>query len=648
MGPLQAPGAGVTVRARNVGGIEETEVALEPGVNVLVGENATNRTSFLQALMAGLGSDRASLKADAEAGRVELTVGEESYERSLDRVGDDVRFDGTPYLEESTVADLFAFLLESNDARQTVATDGDLRDVVMRPVDTDAIQAEIADLEERKREIDDELERRERLEDRVADLVADREALEDRIEEKRADLADVEADVEAADADLAAGKQRETELESKLSALRDRRSDLDDVRYRLETERETVSELRAELEDVEADLAETDPVPTEELRELERRIEQHREEKRTIDSKLNQLRSLVQFTEEILEGDAVVSLGDGDGAESDGDVTDALLPESTTLTCWTCGAETTREAVEETLDRLRERRQELVAERSDITDDLEATTDRESALEARRDRRERLERRRDDLQEELETAEATREDLVEERERLADDISTLDEEVEALREAEYDEVIDLHKAANRLKVELEGLESDLETVASDLTGAREELSGLADLETERERVDERLQEARTRIERLEREAVETFNVAMEEVLGVLEYDGIERIWIERTDREVREGRRTVTRGAFDLHVVRTTDEGAAYEDSVHHLSESEREVTGLVFALAGYLAHDIHERMPFVLLDSVEAVDARRIPRLLEYLGEHAGYLVVALLPEDAQYVEDANRITDV
>jgi len=29
------------------------------------------------------------------------------------------------------------------------------------------------------------------------------------------------------------------------------------------------------------------------------------------------------------------------------------------------------------------------------------------------------------------------------------------------------------------------------------------------------------------------------------------------------------------------------------------LSESEREVTGLVFALAGYLVHDVHETVPF-------------------------------------------------
>jgi hypothetical protein len=37
---------------------------------------------------------------------------------------------------------------------------------------------------------------------------------------------------------------------------------------------------------------------------------------------------------------------------------------------------------------------------------------------------------------------------------------------------------------------------------------------------------------------------------------------------------------------FDLYVIRSTGADAADEDTVDHLSESERKVTGLVFALA--------------------------------------------------------------
>jgi len=106
---------------------------------------------------------------------------------------------------------------------------------------------------------------------------------------------------------------------------------------------------------------------------------------------------------------------------------------------------------------------------------------------------------------------------------------------------------------------------------------------------------------------------------METVLELLDYANIARIWLERRETQVREDRRTVTKTVFELHVIRSTDSGTTYEDTIDHLSESEREVTRLVFALAGYLAHDLYESMPVVLLDSLETIDSDRIAALVDY-----------------------------
>ena len=65
----------VHVDVRNIGGIDEASVTLPDSVSILTGRNATNRTSFLQALMAGLGSRQSSLKGDAEEGEVTLELG---------------------------------------------------------------------------------------------------------------------------------------------------------------------------------------------------------------------------------------------------------------------------------------------------------------------------------------------------------------------------------------------------------------------------------------------------------------------------------------------------------------------------------------------------------------------------------------------
>jgi len=53
--------------------------------------------------------------------------------------------------------------------------------------------------------------------------------------------------------------------------------------------------------------------------------------------------------------------------------------------------------------------------------------------------------------------------------------------------------------------------------------------------------------------------------------------------------------------------------------------------------------------MPFILFDSLEAIDAERIAALIDYVREYADYLVVALLPEDAAALDDDyRRVTDI
>ena len=181
---MQTP-EGVTevaeVQIRNVGGIDETTVQLPPGVSVLTGRNATNRTSFLKAIMGALGSDDAPLKADADAGEVSLEVGDTVYTRRLSRENGMVVTAGEPYLEDSELADLFAFLLESNDAREAIRRGDDLRDIIMRPVDTDAIRAEIEELQNERRTLEERLDELESLKSDLPDLEARRQDLTDQI-----------------------------------------------------------------------------------------------------------------------------------------------------------------------------------------------------------------------------------------------------------------------------------------------------------------------------------------------------------------------------------------------------------------------------------------------------------------------------------
>ena len=627
-----------TLKAQNVGGIDETEVTFSPGVTVLKGENATNRTSLLRAIMAALGSDQVSVKGDADEAFVELEINGETYTRKLSRNGSMIQATGEPYLDGPKLADLFAFLLESNEARRAVVNKDDLRELIMRPVDTDEIQREIDRLMEERRNVEERLEELDSLKDRLPSLEERRTQLREDIEAKQEELADKEADIEERDADIEEKREEEEALEDELEELRSRRSNLEDVRYDIETERESLESMRDEKREAESALEELPDAPIGEIEELESELKQFRERKRYLESEVNEIQSVIGFNQEMLK-DADAAVLDALEAPPE-DVTEELLPDDT-VTCWTCGSEVPEEQIETTVGRLQELSQSKLGEVNEIESSIDGLNVEISELREQQRRREELERGIEQAERDIEQAESRIDNLGERREALHAEIEEIENEVEEMEDEAYEEVLDLHREANQLEYEVGRLESDLEDVEDEIAEIESSLDEESGLDARRDEIGEEIEELRTKIKRIETQAIEEFNHHMNSVLEMLEYANLERIWLERVEREIREGRRKVTKSVFELHIVRQTESGATYEDTVDHLSESEREVTGLVFALSGHLAHKVYDEVPFILLDSLEAIDSSRIARLVEYLEEFSDYLLIALLTEDAESLPD-------
>jgi len=641
---MELLGQQASLEVRNIGGIDETAVEFDPGITILTGRNATNRTSLLRSIMAVMGSDDASLKADADEGRVELTVGDERYVRTFTRTNGTVTTGGEPFLDDPELADLFAFLLESNEARRSVAMSGDLRELIMRPVDTDAIHAEIRELEREKSRIDDELDNLDDLKGDLPELERKRSRLEDDIEEKRAELAAKEGDIETLDADLDETREEKRELESRLDDLREKRASLERVRSDIDLQQDSIESLTAERRELEAERDDLSAAPMGEHAELDDEITHLRERTETLEREVSDLQDVIQFNEEQLDetGSIAAHLDDEGGS-----VTDALVDEA--VVCWTCGSTVETERITSTLDQLRELRQEKLETIRTLESELSELKSERQTYRKQQQRKESIDRKLDDIAVEIEDRETQLESLREEREALNDEIEALEAEIETLESDDFGDVLDLHKEANQLEFELGRLESDLDDVTDRIATVEERLTEEDQLRSQREELNAELRDLRTRIDRIEETAVEQFNEHMAAVLDILGYENLERVWIERLERTVREGRRNVEKTLFELHIVRSTDSGATFEDTIDHLSESEREVTGLVFALAGYLVHEVYETVPFMLLDSLEAIDSERIADLVEYVTDYAEFLVVALLPEDAQALDDAYaRVTEI
>ncbi len=629
------------VSVRNIGGIEQSEVTLSSGVTILTGRNATNRTSFLQALMAGLGSKRSSLKSDAKEGEVTLEIDGETYTRTLTRRGDSVVFDGDPYLDDPEVADLFAFLLKDNEAREAVVRGDNLHEIIMRPIDTDRIDNQIEAVRDERDEIKTEIARLDELERELPELDEQRRETETELETARAELENRQSELEALDTGVEESRTQKQELEDAFQRVRDARSDLEDLRFDLETERSTLSDLESERDEIEERLADVED-PEANPDRLSGRIQELRQRKRKLDETINELGSVINFNQEMLESEGL----DIDNEDGHTDPT-ASLTAGYETTCWTCGSEVATDQIDTTIDRLRDLRSSKLDERTELKETISELTDQKAELEKKRQQINRDKRRLEEIEDEIQTTQERIDDLETQITEQEIEIEELEAEAEAIDVDGHEEALELHREISGLELRIEQLEDELANIDDEIADREEQLSERDALESERENLSEQLTELRTQVERIEKDAVDAFNDHMETVLEILEYENLDRIWIERREAEVREGRRKVTKTRFDLHIVRSSADGAAYEDSIDNLSESEREVIGLVFALAGYLVHEVHEEVPFILLDSLEAIDSTRIDRVVDYFHGYTDYVVAALLPEDADALPDTHSYVE-
>jgi DNA repair exonuclease SbcCD ATPase subunit len=647
----EQPPPSAVLRVSNIGGIDESRVEFEPGVNVLVGRNATNRTSHLQAVMASLGSDDISMRSSADEAEVTLEIGDERYERRFVRENGSIASSGEPLLDDPELADLFAFLLRSNEARRAVVRGDDLRELIMRPVDTASIDREIERTVTRRREIDarlDELDERER---ELPKLQQQRNRYTEEIEAQAEKRERLKERIEAADAGLKESREEQAELEEKLSELQDRRSDLEDVRYRIETQEDSIDSLETERDELESEL-DSLSISVQDINELGTEIDRLQQRKEQLDSTVDKVRSVIQFNQEMLDDSGALHdllQGTGDTSDEQPSTSQLLPAESHETVCWTCGTDVEREDISSTVGELQDAAEEIMAMRRAVKSDLEDCRQEKKSIESTQNRRHQIEKKLEQIDTEINRRRETLEDLESKRESLTSSIAELEGTIESGKEPEYETVLELHKEANEVEFEIERLRDARSDTDERIAEIESVLDEYDELEAERAELSQTLTDLRTRIERLEQTAVESFNDRMNEVLELLGYENIERIWIERTNGDGAEGSQSAPASSFDLNVIRSNDAGAVFDDSVDHLSESELEVTGLVFALSGYLTHEVYEEVPFMLLDSLEAVDSSRIADLVRYFGEYARFLVVALLEEDARALsETSNQITDV
>lgn len=640
----------ILLKATNIGGIAEDEIQLNQGINILTGKNATNRTSFLKALAASLGSTDIALRGDNSEGSVELSFNDEYYKRTIyDEAGSNVyKGDIAIDPDDVRVAELFAFLFERNPARRAIREEWDLRDIVMEPIDTEEIQQQIDSKRELLDEKESRLEELKSLQRQLPSLKERKEKLAEEIADLETTIESKQTELETAEAEVDESQEQKQEIEAAVSELHSKQSDLESTQSKITNRKERIKSLEADLEADEQKLSELPPVDTDRLEEIRAELDELHERRARKETMMSELQNVIQFNKDIIEDKSSANQAFSTLASRDksGSTSDQLVNDS--LVCWTCGTETTQQQIENTLTQLQSVHEDLYGEREHLQSQIDQLTTEKKELEQQQRERSDLQDSIDELSSQLEQSRQTIETLEEREDELIDEIASAEEEIESLREERDSQILDLHREINELEVELQRRQEERETVDDEIAEIEAKLETEEELQAEVQKIKNTIEDLQGRVKSIQEDAVANFNEHMATVLEILEYENIDRIWLERREVEVRKGRKKVEEAQFDLHVIRQNDDGKGYEDRVRHLSESEREVTGLIFALAGYLTYDVYEKVPFMILDSLEAIDSERIAKLIEYLSDYADNIAVALLPEDAQALPDNyTRITE-
>ncbi len=569
----------------NIAGIYDGQARVEPGLNAVKGSNWQGKSSFIEAIKTALGT-ATTLTEGKEHGQVMVHTPETEAHVELHRSNGAVRVEGRPYLADEydvTRAALFACLGEQNEVRQTVRDGDNLKDVLLRPLDFQNIERQIADRKREREQIDTELaqatEANKRLpsaQERVTQLKTEVDELQQQHEELS------ETTPDAADTESVQGE------------LSQARTDRDQAENQLERLTQTIERLEDRLENRRDELA-TISIDEEKQAAVESELETAHEELDTANQRLDVLQSVYSTTELVLEEDQFDLITD---------VNRELTGDS--IVCWTCGTEVDRSVLDEQLETLGTK---ITAERSQ----LKTHRDQIEELEAKREELTQAQRRKQDLETEIEELEDTLADRKQNREETQTRFNRLAEEVESLSErvdSEVDQLTDIESEIKYQEAELEDARDELENLES-------RASQIEKLEDAQEELKSEIAELRNRKQQITYQAREEFTDAIQEMT-------------ERFETGFESAHLT---GDFDLIVARD-----GREASLDALSEGELELIGFIAALAGYESFDVGDVVPIMLIDGVGSLADENLHRLVEYLRERTDYLVFTTYPEHTAF----------
>ncbi|WP_101295649.1 chromosome segregation protein SMC [Halegenticoccus soli] len=448
-----------------------------------------------------------------------------------------------------------------------------------------------------------------RLEDRRRDLreeVREVEGKLDDVRDRQTDAAEkvrsVRSDIDRAEGDLESAEARIDELEARLEELRDQRENVDEEMQALDdrigSKDGAIAEVESEIDELESELADSEiPELTNRAEEIGAEVDELESRMDDLDGRLNELQLEKQYAEEAIDDlhDAVESAQNRKAeAEERIEAFEAEIAEK-----------------EESLEAKREAVSELEAELVEL---------KEERRELQADLREAKEER-DEQRERVSTVESRLESLRSAAERLDWEIDELEGEVGDYDPEEVPDHGTVERTIDRLESEMEALEpvnmlaiDEYDSVEADLADLRERRDVLVE---ERDAITERIESYESQKKETFMAAFEAIDDHFQEIFGRLSA-GTGELHLEDPE-DPFEGGLTMKAQPGDKPIQR-----------LDAMSGGEKSLTALAFIFA----IQRHNPAPFYALDEVDAfldaVNAERVGQMVDDLADRAQFVVVS------------------
>ncbi|KZX46301.1 archaea-specific SMC-related protein [Haloarcula sp. K1] len=588
----------------NIGGIRTGKATLTPGLNTVQASNFQGKSSFMAAIRTVVGTtgmfgEDHPLTEGEKSGSVTLNADGDEHEVTLSlETEETITRRGNPYLTDETdrvCAHLFSFLGENNPIRSAVRNGEDLTEYLQAPLNIEDINAQIVELQKKRREIKEDLRKSEQSAKQLPSVQEDITQLEQELEELRdqRDELSAEAPKDTNASDLS------DKLGSKQGSLESTEKEIGRLDSKINRREDALEEKQAELNDLEVP---SEPELTADVNEKEQRVND-------LKLKISLLQDLYRANQQILEEGEVELVTNVDrGIDMD------------TINCWVCGNDTTSADIEEQLNALQQKINDLRGEKSDIESEVEDIKKTKRAIRKKKNERDQLQDAIGKIKGDIQEAKAELEQAKERKERLESEVEELKAEVEEAEEELNEELTDI-------KSEISNKERELERKQGQIEDLEAEAEKIDELENKRDELREQIKELRQRKNKKQHELAEEFNDALEDVIDRFApgFDGGQLV------------PKTTTEGGdieeFELKIVRES-----IETTIDTLSEGEQELVGIVVAIAGYRTFNVDERVPAILIDGISQLSSDNLRYLLEYLEDTSEMLVTTAYPEAGDF----------